>query len=332
MRRIGEPLPNSTKNSFLTKLEAFQPSAGVAYLFLVIAAFLWGLSTVVARGIYEEIPPFGMSFWRWVLATLIFLPFVWRELFLKVEIIKAHLKLIWLLGFLQVGSSAVFLFALNFTTAINASLINAVQPVLTVIPAWLLTREKINFAQGVGILLALAGVTIMIARGDLQVLTALGFNVGDIFVVLAVLGWSFFAAILHRLPKELGLTTSLFLIYFSGTVSLLPFYVIESVYFRAISFTGLTVGVVTFLGIVVSAGAVSIWTASVRSIGPNRAAIFMNLIPIIAVILAIVFLGERLFLFHLTGAVFVVVGMMLVIRMARKKADVIHNLRIEKSR
>ena len=77
-------MPNSTKNSFLTKLEAFQPSAGVAYLCLGIATFLWGLSNVVARGVYEEIPPFGMSFWRWVLATLVFLPLVWRELFFEI--------------------------------------------------------------------------------------------------------------------------------------------------------------------------------------------------------------------------------------------------------
>ena len=158
----------------------------------------------------------------------------------------------------------------------------------------------------------------MIARGDLQVVTTLGFNVGDIFVVLAVLGLSCYAAIVHRLPKGLGLTTSLFLIYFSGTISLLPFYAIESVYFRTTYFTGLTVGVVAFLGIVVSAGAVTLWTASVRSIGPNRTAIFWNLVPIFAVVLAIIFLGEQLFLFHLTGAAFVVVGMTLVIRMARK--------------
>ncbi|MDA1090531.1 MAG: DMT family transporter [Proteobacteria bacterium] len=315
-------MPNPIKNSFLTKLEAFHPSDGLAYLFIWIATFLWALSTVVVRGHHEEIPPFGLSFWRWLLAILIFLPLVWRELFLKTAIIKAHFKLIWVLGILQVGSSALFLFSLSFTTAINASLINAAQPVLTVIPAWLLTREKINFAQGVGILLALAGVTIMITRGDLQVLTTLGFNIGDLFVVLAILGWSFYATILHRLPKELGLTTSLFLIYLMGTISLLPFYVIESVYFRTFTPTGLSISVMTFLGIAVSAGAVSLWTASVRSIGPNRAAIFTNLIPVFAVVLAIIFLGERLFPFHLSGAAFVVVGMMLVIKMARKKTAV----------
>ena len=315
------PLPNPTKNSFLTKLEAFHPSPGLAYIIIGIATFLWALTTVVVRGHHEEIPPFGLSFWRWVLATLIILPLVWRELFLKAEIIKAHFKLIWLLGVLQVGSSAVVLFSLSFTTAINASLINAAQPVLTVIPAWLLTREKVNFAQGIGILLALGGVTTMITRGDLQVLTTLDFNIGDISVVVAILGWSFFATILHRLPKELGLTTSLFLIYLMGTISLLPFYVIELIYFRTFTPTGLSLGVVAFLGIAVSVGAVSMWTASVRSIGPNRAAIFTNLIPVFAVALAIIFLGERLFTFHLTGAAFVVVGMTLVIRMARKKTD-----------
>ena len=314
-------MPNLSKNSFLRKLEAFQPSAGLTYLFLVIATFLWALSTVISRGIYEEIPAFGLSFWRWVLATLIFLPLVWRELFFKFSIIKAHFKLILLLGFLQVGSSALFLFSLNFTTAINAALINAAQPMLTVIPAWLLTREKINVAQGVGILLGLVGITVMITQGDFGVLAAMDFNIGDIIVLLAILGWSIFATILHRLPKELGLTTSLFLIYFSGTVLLLPFYVIEVIFYRTFTFTGLSIGVIAILGILVSVGAVSIWTASVRSIGPNRATIFMNLIPIFAVVMAIIFLGEELFLFHFTGAAFVIVGMILVIRMARKKND-----------
>ena len=314
-------MPNLSKNSFLRKLEAFQPSAGLTYLFLVIATFLWASSTVIARGIYEEIPAFGLSFWRWVLATLIFLPLVWRELFLKFSIIKAHFKLILLLGFLQVGSSALFLFSLNFTTAINAALINAAQPMLTVIPAWLLTREKINVAQGVGILLGLIGITVMITQGDFGVLAAMDFNIGDIIVLLAILGWSNFATILHRLPKELGLTTSLFLIYFSGTVLLLPFYVIEVIFYRTFTFTGLSIGVIAILGILVSVGAVSIWTASLRSIGPNRATIFINLIPIFAIVMAIIFLGEELFLFHFTGAAFVIVGMILVIRMARKKTD-----------
>lgn len=305
----------------MTKLEAFHPSPGLAFIIIGIATFLWALSTVVVRGYHEEIPPFGLSFWRWTLATLIILPLVWRELLLKAEIIKTHFKLLWLLGVLQVGSSAVVLFSLSFTTAINATLINAAQPVLTVIPAWLLTREKINFVQGIGILLALGGVTTMITRGDPQVLMTLDFNVGDILVVVAILGWAFFATILHRLPKELGLTTSLFLIYLMGTISLLPLYLIELIYFRTFTPTGLSLGMVAFLGIAVSVGAVSMWTAGVRSIGPNKAAIFTNLIPVFAVVLAITFLGEQLFTFHLTGAAFVVVGMTLVIRMARKKTD-----------
>lgn len=323
-------MADPTKNTFLAKLEAFHPSASVAYIFVTTSTFLWALSTVVVRGYHEEIPPFGLSFWRWLLAVLIFLPLVWRELPLKWVIIKANLKLIWLLGILQVGSSALFLFSLSFTTAINAALINAAQPVMTVIPAWLLTREKINIPQGIGILLALTGVTVMIARGELQVLTTLGFNVGDIFVLFAILGWSFFASILHRLPKELGLTTSLFLIYLMGTISLLPFYVIEAAYFRIFTVTGPSIGVVLFLGVVVSAGAVSLWTASVRAIGPNRAAIFTNLIPVFAVVMAIIFLGERLFMFHLTGAAFVVVGMMLVIKMAGKKTDLTDTPRTKK--
>jgi len=102
---------------------------------------------------------------------------------------------------------------------------------------------------------------------------------------------------------------------------LLPFYVIEVIFYRTFTFTGLSIGVIAILGILVSVGAVSIWTASVRSIGPNRATIFINLIPIFSIVMAIIFLGEELFLFHFTGAAFVIVGMILVIRMACKKTD-----------
>jgi len=291
----------------------------VAYCLVVLATFLWGLATVVGRGVYEEIPPFGLSFWRWLLAALVLLPLVWCDLARKMPLIRANIKLIFMLGTFQVGASAVLLVALNYTTAINASLINAAQPVMTIIPAWLLTREKITFGQGLGIILGLTGVVTMVTHGSLDVLKSLEFNGGDMFAILAVLGWTIYATLIHRVPSELGLPTTLFLVYLSGTVALIPFYIVETTFSRPVPLSWLTVGVVGLLGIFVSAIAVSVWTASVRSIGPNRAAIFLNVIPIFGVSMAIIFLGEQLFTFHLIGAAFIAAGMALVIFMARKK-------------
>jgi drug/metabolite transporter (DMT)-like permease len=277
------------------------------------------MATVVGRGVYTEIPPLGLSFWRWFLAALVLLPLVWRDLSRKLPLIKANIKLIALLAFFQVGASATLLVALNHTTAINASLINAAQPVMTIVPAWILTRERITFGQGVGIILGLIGVVIMVSQGNLEILKSLEFNSGDILAVLAVLGWTIYSTLIHRVPSELGLMTTLFLVYIAGTIGLLPFYIAETIFSRPVPLSWLTVGVVAFLGIFVAAIAVSIWTASVRSIGPNRATIFLNVIPVFGVSMAIIFLGEQLFSFHLIGAAFIGTGMVLVIFMARRK-------------
>jgi drug/metabolite transporter (DMT)-like permease len=179
------------------------------------------MATVVGRGVYTEIPPLGLSFWRWFLAALVLLPLVWRDLSRKLPLIKANIKLIALLAFFQVGASATLLVALNHTTAINASLINAAQPVMTILPAWILTRERITFGQGVGIILGLIGVVIMVSQGNLEILKSLEFNSGDILAVLAVLGWTIYSTLIHRVPSELGLMTTLFLVYIAGTIGLL---------------------------------------------------------------------------------------------------------------
>jgi drug/metabolite transporter (DMT)-like permease len=312
-------LSNPIKKSFSNTLETYKPTPLVAYLLVTLATFLWGLATVVGRGVYEEIPPFGLSFWRWLLAALVLLPFVWRDLSSKLPLIRENWKLIAVLGTFQVGASAILLVALNYTTAINASLINAAQPVMTIVPAWLLAREKISVGQGVGIVLGLVGVVIMISRGNAEIFSSLEFNVGDILAILSVVGWTIFATLVHRVPSELGLTTTLFLVYMFGTIALIPFYLIETTYSRPVPLSWFTVNVVLLLGILVSAVAVSIWTASVRVIGPNRASIFLNLVPVFGVAMAIVYLGEKIFVFHMIGAGLIAAGMVLVIFMARKQ-------------
>ncbi|MDP6429898.1 MAG: DMT family transporter [Rhodospirillales bacterium] len=299
----------------------FKPTPAVAYGLVTAAAFLWAASTVIGRGVHQELPPLGMTFWRWFLAALVLLLFVWRELPRKRALIAEHWRLILLLGFFQVGSSALLFLGVNFTTAINATLLNAAQPALTVVPAWLLTRDRVTPGQGLGIFAALAGIIVMVSQGKLGVLVALQLNVGDILALLAILGWTIYATILHRLPAELGFATTMFVIFLSGSLIVLPFYIIESAAFRVMPFTGSAVGIVAMLGIVVSLGSIAMWNTSLRVVGPNRATIFLNLVPIFGVSLAIIFLGERLFAHHLAGAGLVALGIVLVVLRARRRSE-----------
>jgi drug/metabolite transporter (DMT)-like permease len=298
----------------------FKPSPGLAYMCVTGTAFLFATSTVVSRGVHELIPPVGGTFWRWFLASMIMLAFVWRDLPGKGALIRRHWRLIVLLGILQIVPSAILFLGLNFTTAINATLINAAQPALTVLPAWLLTRDRITAGQALGIFAAFAGIIVMVSKGSLAAILALNFNVGDILALIAILGWTLYATLQHRMPSEFGSGVKLFVIFFSGSLAVLPFYLIETAFYRAVPATMSSVGIIAFLGIVGSLAGIALWNAALSTVGPNRATIFLNLVPVFGVSLAIIFLGEQLFSHHLAGAGLVGLGVILVVMRARKRA------------
>ena len=321
----NEPLPDpaarDSQASILNRLENFKARPITAYALVTTATFMMAGSIVLGRAVHEDIPPVGLSFWRWSVAALVLLPLVWRELRYKWPIIAAHRNLLVLLGILQVGSSTLVYVAVNFTTAINASLIFAAQPALTIIPAWFLTQDRATMPQCLGICAALFGIVVMVTQADVQNLLSLELNVGDILTLAAIFGWSFYAALLHRLPNNLGHTTSLFLICVTGSLSIIPFYAYETVALRTFPFTTTTIVVILFLAVLVSAVSGLFWNMAVRSVGPNRATIFMNLIPIFGVVLAIMVLGERLFAYHVIGASFVVLGVVLVVFRTKGTAE-----------
>ncbi len=293
----------------------FKPSPGLAYMCVTGTAFLFATSTVVSRGVHELIPPVGGTFWRWFLASMIMLAFVWRDLPGKGALIRRHWRLIVLLGILQIVPSAILFLGLNFTT-----LINAAQPALTVLPAWLLTRDRITAGQALGIFAAFAGIIVMVSKGSLAAILALNFNVGDILALIAILGWTLYATLQHRMPSEFGSGVKLFVIFFSGSLAVLPFYLIETAFYRAVPATMSSVGIIAFLGIVGSLAGIALWNAALSTVGPNRATIFLNLVPVFGVSLAIIFLGEQLFSHHLAGAGLVGLGVILVVMRARKRA------------
>jgi drug/metabolite transporter (DMT)-like permease len=311
---VGDGKNKTRRAASVKSLETFSPRPAVAHGLLILAAFMWAASTVIARGVHAEIPPIGLSFWRAAIAVVVLLPLVWRALGRKRALIMANWKLLWLLGVMQVGASALLIVAVNYTGAINATLVNAAQPALTAVVAWVLIGDRVSRVQGLGIAGALAGIVVMTARADWRVLVGFDFNVGDLLVVGAILGWAIYATQLPRLPRELGMTTMLFVITLAGAVSLIPFYVFETAFVRPMPISLTALVTVVVLGIIVTVFSVFIWNAGIRAIGPNRAVVFINLIPVFGAALAIVFLGERLYFYHLIGALFVFAGIMAVIR------------------
>jgi drug/metabolite transporter (DMT)-like permease len=284
---------------------------GSAYAALALTAFLLACNHIIGRAVHGEVPPVGLSFWRWVVGILVLLPFVLRRGAGRWPIYRRHWPAFALLGFFMIGSTTLVLVALGMTSAINVSLINAVQPTLTVLFAWLFFREALTARRTAGILLGVAGVAVMVSRGDLELLAGLDFQPGDFVALLAMCGFSGYALNLRRLPRELSGVESLFAITVAGTVLLLPFYLAESAIWKTVPLSSTSIGAILALALLVSVFGNLLWNAGNRLIGAARAAIFINLIPVFGTVLAIVFLDERLFHYHLAGGAMVALGLFL---------------------
>ncbi len=277
-----------------------------------IAMLLWAFSTIVARYVRDDVPPMGLSFWRTALAFLILLPFVAGRLAANAAIIRRHWKILFALGaLLIVGGNAMLFLALQYTIAINAAVLNSTEPVIIIVAAWLLFRDPVGWRQAAGIGMSLAGVLVLIGRGDLDVLGRLDFNRGDLIVIGAYVSWAIYAVLLRRAPRELDQLTILALILGFGALALFPVYLVEELAIRSTDFTWTALISIVVLAVVSSLFGLLMWNRAVTALGPGRAGIYIHLIPAYTIVLAILLLGEALEDFHIAGIALIATGIVL---------------------
>jgi len=285
-----------------------------AYLLAIACTVIWGSPPVVTRAVSGAIPPAALSFSRWFIVALILLPFVLKKLPAEWPKIRQHWVSLTVLAMYMVTGSSLSVLAVYFTTATNAVLVNASQPAVTAVAAWLLARHSLSPRQTLGIVCAFVGVTVMVFRADLGALLGLQVNIGDLIMLGAVLGWSVYAVQLHRRDYLPNGDVLLFLIGIIGSVALLPFYVVEAQFVGGFELNAPVISAILYLVLFPTLLATVYWNAALKTLGPNRAAIFINLIPVSGATLAMLFLGERLFAYHLIGAALVFSGILLAAR------------------
>ena len=301
-------------NSFQSEGSFISKNEKQAALLLALTMLCYASNHVIGRAVHDVLPPLGLSFWRWVFGAAILLPFVLPGLKQVVPRYCQHWKLFSLLGLLITGSTSLVLVGLNFTTATNTSLINASQPTITALLCWLFLKDRLSIWQWCGIVIAFAGVAQMISQADWRVLRDLSFNRGDLIVLLSMFGFATYAINIRKIPSGFTAAQSLFAVIIFGLVPLLPFYLAETVMYRPMPFSWNTVLIVLALSLLVSVLGMLMWTRGNQMIGPNRAAVYMNLLPLFGALLAVVFLNETIALHHLIGGALIGGGMWLVLR------------------
>jgi len=286
----------------------------MAYALLVLTMALWGGAIVTARGIYDVAPPIALTFWRWLLAMVILLPFVWRKLPSFWADSNRSLAVLLPLSCAMVVGTTLSVTAVNFTTAINATIINAAQAAITALVAFLVLQERLIARQILGIAVAFTGILIMVFRGDSSLLLGVEVNWGDVLMLGAIVSWAFYAVGLNREKHLPSGDVLLFVISVTGTVMLLPLYILETVLWRGFVPSPRALGGVIYLATASTLLAVYFWNVAIRSVGASRAGVFVNLLPVFGAIFAMLFLGEQLYVFHIAGAVLVFSGIVMAVR------------------
>ncbi len=284
----------------------------IAYLLMATAALIWAGNIVLGRAASTAVPPVGLSFWRWVVAFAIFLPFVFPLLRRQWPVMRREWRLLALLGLLGVSVFHTFLYiAVNTTTAINAALIYAATPALVPLLALPILGDRLRLRQGAGIILSMLGIAIVVTRADLAMLGALQFTSGDLWMIAAVVAWSFYSVLVKRRPADLHPNAMLAGMMGFGILMTLPFYLWETAVARPMPLNATAFWTVGYVAVFASIIAYICYNRGIELIGPSRASLTAHMLPIFAAGLSVFFLGETLHLFHLAGAAAVVIGIVL---------------------
>lgn len=287
---------------------------GNAPLLLTLTATFWAGNFVVGRAIHGHVPPVALSWARWTIAFLIVLPFALPHLRRDWPVIRKSLGILILLGTIGVGSFNTFVYiGLNHTLALNALVLQASGPVLIAITTFLAFGDRVSPRQAIGIVLAMCGVLYMVTKGELEALTSLRLNRGDLWVMAALITWGIYTAYLRKRPTVhwLSFIAMTFLV---GALAVTPFFIAEHLsgwHFQPTMKTMLAVG---YVSVFPSILAYIFFNRGVELIGGNRAGAYLYLVPLIGSILAIAVLGERLAAYHLIGFILVLAGVILASR------------------
>lgn len=291
--------------------------AANAYLLVAVSTLAWAGNHVVGRAIAGHVPPYSISTLRWLIPAIVLLPFAWPHLKRDWPAVRAHKGLMLLLAITGgMMFSAGQYVGLNYTTAINTSVLNSLAPVLIVAAGAVIFRDAIGAGQVVGILISLSGVLVVIAKGDPAILRTLAFNWGDLIILFNMVVWATYSVFLRKRPAMHPLSFILVLSVIAALTTL-PFMLWEHATGQTLKATWTTLLSVLYVSTFPSIVAYLCWNRGVELIGSGRAGAILHLIPLWSALLATVLIGEALRPFHIVGFALIVAGVSLASRAPR---------------
>ncbi|MEN3376332.1 MAG: hypothetical protein V7604_1687 [Hyphomicrobiales bacterium] len=284
------------------------------YALLLLSPLFWAGNLLIGRAYGSELPPFGLAFWRWIVALAFLLPFVWDDLRAQGKAMLKYWPVIvgcGLTGF--AGYPVLNYVALHSTPAATASMLNSTLPLMVPLLAWAVAGEVPSARTIAGIAISFVGVGIIVSHGDRSVLSSFSVGFGEIIMLIAVACFALYCTLLRYRPAALSDRLFLFATMAPSAVALLPFAIWETASGRAFPVQPYALASLLFIGLFASLIGNAFWTQCVATLGPTLTGASFHLMAVYASVLAYALLGEPIRPFHLAGITLILIGFAIAI-------------------
>lgn len=284
------------------------------YIKLIFAALFWAGAFIAGKYSVAEVPPFSISFLRLGLATLILFPImIWGNKD-NWKIKREDWGTILFLGIVGMfGYHVLFFIALKYTSAISSSTIAATNPILVTLMISIWLKQKISWKRCMALALSFSGVLLTLTNGDMALILQQAPNFGDLLMIIAAICWALYSVVtsvkkINQKYEPIVITSYAFLV---ASVALFPFFLWE----RPIEFlptmSAYGIGAILYMAIFPSVLGYTYQQEAIKKIGPQKTAVFVNLVPIFSMILSVVVLGEDTSVVKVLSAGLVIAGVVL---------------------
>jgi drug/metabolite transporter (DMT)-like permease len=290
-------------------------SAVFATIGFIVVAFMFSTNNIVARANAGEIPSFSLAFFRWMTVAIGLAPFAVREIREKWSAIFPRIGMVAIAGFCGVFLCGGPVYEASVTTtAINIGLIMAATPVHVLLIAWCFGLEKVKPVQLISVVVALAGVVLILFRGSLETLASVNFVPGDIIALTAMLGWTVYNLFEVRALPGVSSISRTCLYAATGAAFSLPLCLREALQDPQAVFSAHAFITYLFLAAVPGFGAYAGFALLGAKFGSVRASLITYVLPISIVVLSILFLGEGPAVYHIVGGLLILAAVWLSVR------------------
>jgi len=286
-----------------------------AHAALLLIAILWGTFPATSKLALQDFPPVFLTALRGVIASSFLLALLARS---PAETVRG-LGSDSIRAFVILGVAGLFVstqlsyVGIAYTTAANAAILQAAAPVMVTLGARAYLGERLRRRQQIGVAISMLGVLIVITDGRLWMLRLGDLRAGDFVTLVALVGWTTYTVYGKRVLATHSPALTVTAAYVAGTVLLVAFATLTAPVFPRPIFSSVRAWVVVFYHAILGAVAHTWWYRGVELVGASRAAVFMNVTPIVGVVLAGTLLDERIGVWEVLGTMLVLGGVALTV-------------------